>query len=67
MLVVAQVGEGERVAAGVVPVEGNYLPEGGGRDKGGGYDVMIVVAAGEYLVIALSVVWTEHQSYQWEL
>ena len=64
LLEVTEVTDAEVVPARDLPVEGDELSEGGGRDEGGGYDVMVVVATSEDLVIALSEVGREGQAYQ---
>ena len=61
LLVIAQItdAEGESLYR---DIECQLLPQRGCADGCGRHDVMVVVAAREDLIIALSVVRTEHQS-----
>ncbi len=54
LLEVAEITYTEVVFGRDYPIEGEELSEGRGRDECSGYDVVIVVAAPENLVIALS-------------
>ena len=67
LLVVAEVSQAQRPFLSAMPIHRDELAEGGGRDEGCGYDVMIVVAPRKYFVVALSVVGTEHHAYQWQI
>ena len=63
LLVVTQIADAERPSVAELPVEGQYLSEGGCTDEGGGHDIPVVVAAGEDLVVGLSVIRTEHDAH----
>ena len=65
LLVVAQIAHSEVPLLARMPIDGKQLAYGGGRDEGGRYDIVIVVASCEDLVVRLSVIGTEHDTYQW--
>ena len=67
LLVVTEIGQAQCPFWCAVPIHRGELAEGGGRNKSGGYDVMIVVAPRKDFVVALSVVGTEHHAYQWQV
>ena len=67
LLEVAEVADAECPFGGGLPFEVDLLTEVGRRDEGGWYDVMVVVATIEDLVVRLSVIWTEHHAHQGEV
>ena len=64
LLVVAQVADADVPLSACLPLEGEHLSQVGSTDSSCGYDVMVVVAKREDLVVGLSVVGAEHQSQQ---
>ena len=62
LLVMTEIADAEGPCTSGIPVDGELLPQVGCRDEGGRYDIVVVVALAEDLVIGLSVVRTEHDA-----
>ena len=65
LLVVAQIA-GAQGGAPQVVIDGEHLPHRRRVAYPGGYDVVVVVALGEYLVVGLAVIGREHDAGDWQ-
>ena len=66
LLHIAQITDAQGHFAADSGIEGQHMSPLGGADKGGGHNVMVVVALREDFVVGLPIVRREHDTAEWQ-